>query len=55
MVGKRGKKAIPEEAMFDLGEASPNGTHALRNKGLFLDHDSSPFSWEANSENQRRP
>jgi hypothetical protein len=39
MVRKGGKEAIPEEPVFDMGEASLNGTDALRYKGLFLDHD----------------
>ena len=43
MLGKSAKKAIPEEPMLDIGEASLNGTHSIGNKGFFVDHDILPF------------
>jgi len=47
MVRKLAKESIPEEPMLDVGEASSNGTHALWNKGHFLDHGLAPFEGQA--------
>ena len=50
MMGKSAPEPVPEEPMFDGGEAPLNGAQSLWDKRLLVDHGPAPFAVEANTQ-----